>query len=74
MFSPGEQELAELLADQAALALENARLRAAQQETIGELSRANEELRRSRTAQEWAERQHHALMSSRWPTSAWRGW
>jgi hypothetical protein len=61
-FDPAEQELLCLLADQAALALENARLRTAQQETIGELSRANEELRRGRAVQEWAERQHHALM------------
>jgi hypothetical protein len=61
-FSPAEQELLCLLANQAALALENARLRTAQQEAIGELSRANEELRRGRAIQEWAERQHHALM------------
>ena len=33
VFGPAEQELAELLADQAALALENGRLRAAEQET-----------------------------------------
>jgi GAF domain-containing protein len=62
VFSPAEQELAELLADQAALALENGRLRSAEQSAIGELSRANEELRRGRAVQEWAERQHHALM------------
>ena len=62
VFSPAEQELAELLADQAALALENRRLRGAEQSAIGELSRANEELRRGRAVQEWAERQHHALM------------
>lgn len=61
-FSPAEQELAELLSDQAALALENMRLRTAEQIAIGELSRANEELRRGRALQEWAERQHHALM------------
>jgi hypothetical protein len=61
-FSPTEKELAELLADQAALALENRRLRTAEQTAIGELSRANEELRRGRVVQEWAERQHHALM------------
>ena len=61
-FAPAERELVCLLADQAALALENARLRTAQQEAIGDLSRANEELRRSRSVQEWAERQHHALM------------
>jgi hypothetical protein len=62
VFSPAEQELAELLADQAALALENRRLRVAEQTAIGELSRANQELRRGRAVQEWAERQHHALM------------
>jgi hypothetical protein len=62
VFSSAEQELAELLADQAALALENRRLRSAEQSAIGELSRANEELRRGRAVQEWAERQHHALM------------
>ena len=62
LFSPGEQELAELLADQAALALENGRLRSAEQSAIGELSRANDELRRSRAMAERAEHQHHALM------------
>ena len=62
VFGPAEQELAELLADQAALALENRRLRSAEQSAIAELSRANEELRRGRAVQEWAERQHHALM------------
>ena len=62
VFSPAEQELAELLADQAALALENRRLRVAEQTAIGELSRANLELRRGRAVQDWAERQHHALM------------
>jgi GAF domain-containing protein len=61
-FDPADQGLAELLADQAALALENARLRVAQQAAIAELSRANEELRRGRAVQEWAEQQHHALM------------
>jgi GAF domain-containing protein len=61
-FDPAEQELVGLLSDQAALALENTRLRSAQQQAIGELSRANEELRRGRAVQEWAERQHHALM------------
>jgi GAF domain-containing protein len=62
LFGAAEQELAELLADQAALALENRCLRAAEQSAIAELSRANEELRRGRAVQEWAERQHHALM------------
>lgn len=61
-FSAAEQELVGLLADQAALALENARLRVAQQSAIGELSRVNDELRRGRAVQEWAEQQHHALM------------
>ena len=62
LFSPAEQELAELLADHAALALENGRLRSVEQSAVRELSRANEELRRGRAEQEWAERQHHALM------------
>jgi GAF domain-containing protein len=61
-FSRTEQELVELLADQGALALENARLRSAEQAVIGELSRANEELRRRRAALEWSEQQHRALM------------
>ncbi len=61
-FSPPEVELIELLADQAALALETARLRNAQQNVIAELSRANDELRRSRAATEWAEQQHGVLM------------
>ena len=62
VFSSTEQELAGLLADQAALALENGRLRRAEQSAIRELSRANDELRRGRAVQEWAETQHHALM------------
>jgi len=61
-FSRAEQELVELLADQGALALENARLRSAEQAVIGELSRANEELRRRRAVLEWSEQQHRALM------------
>ena len=61
-FDAAAQELAELLADQAALALENGRLRSAERSAVEQLSRANEELRRSRAEQEWAERQHHALM------------
>src|SRR5206468_9025051 len=61
-FGPAERELVQLLADQAALALENARLRTAQQAVIGELSRANEELRRRRELVEWSEQQHRALM------------
>jgi GAF domain-containing protein len=59
---PGEQELLGLLADQAALALESTRLRSAQQAVIGQLSRANEELRRSRAVLERCEQQHRALM------------
>src|SRR4030095_9873382 len=43
-------------------ALENRRLRVAEQTAIGELSRANQELRRGRAVPDWAERQHHALM------------
>ena len=61
-FAPSEVELIELLAGQAALALETARLRAAQQEVIGELSRANDELRRGREVLEWAEQRHRELM------------
>jgi GAF domain-containing protein/sugar diacid utilization regulator len=61
-FHRAERELIQLLADQTALALENARLRAAQQTVIGELSRANEELRRRRGLLEWSEQQHRALM------------
>src|SRR4029077_14683322 len=61
-FSEPELELIELLAEQAAMALETARLRAEQQEVIRELSVANEEMRRGRAVLEWAERQHHQLM------------
>ena len=61
-FSGPELELIELLAGQAAMALETARLRADQQEVIRELSRANEEMRRGRAVLEWAEQQHHQLM------------
>lgn len=61
-FGSTEQELVELLADQAALALETARLRSGQQTVIAELSRANEELRSRRTMLEWAEQQHRGLM------------
>ncbi|MCV2487809.1 helix-turn-helix domain-containing protein [Geodermatophilus sp. YIM 151500] len=61
-FGVADRELVELLADQAAVALESARLRVAQERTIGELSRANDELRRGRALQEWAEQQDHALM------------
>ena len=61
-LGPPEVELVELLADQAALALETARLRGAQQAVITELSVANAELRRSRAMTEWAEQQHRGLM------------
>jgi sugar diacid utilization regulator len=61
-FTPSELELIELLAGQAALALETARLRSAQQQVIGELSRANEELRNGRAVLEWAEQRHRELM------------
>jgi len=61
-FSGPELELIELLGDQAAMALETARLRTEQQEVIRELSRANDELRRGRAVLEWAEQQHHQLM------------
>jgi sugar diacid utilization regulator len=61
-FGAPEVELIELLADQAALALETARLRGAQQAVITELSVTNAELRRSRAVSEWAEQQHRGLM------------
>lgn len=61
-FGPPEVELVELLADQAALALQTARLRGAQEDVITELSRANAELHRSRAVAEWAEHQHRGLM------------
>jgi len=57
-----EVELVELLADQAALACETARLRSDQQNVITELSRTNAELNRSRTVADWAEQQHRGLM------------
>jgi sugar diacid utilization regulator len=61
-FTPSELELIELLAGQASLALQTARLRSAQQQVIGELSRANEELRHGRAALDWAEQRHRELM------------
>ena len=54
-FSGPELELIELLAGQAAMALETARLRAEQQDVIRALSLANEEMRRGRAVLEWAE-------------------
>ncbi|MBO0875238.1 MAG: GAF domain-containing protein, partial [Pseudonocardia sp.] len=61
-FDTLERELIEVLAEQVALALQTTRLRAAQQEVIRELSRANEELSRGRAVLEWAEQRHHELM------------
>ncbi len=61
-FSDLELELIELLADQAALALETSLLRANQQSVIRELSLANDELRRGRAALERVEQQHRDLM------------
>jgi sugar diacid utilization regulator/GAF domain-containing protein len=61
-FSGPELELIELLAGQAAMALETARLRAEQQDVIRALSLANEEMRRGRAVLEWAEQQHHQVM------------
>ncbi|MET0454107.1 MAG: GAF domain-containing protein [Mycobacterium sp.] len=61
-YQPEEVELAELLAEQTANAIRTQRLRAEQQAVIEELSTANEELRRRRTALEWADRQHRRLM------------
>src|SRR6185312_3256625 len=62
-FSDLEIELIELLADQAALALETSGLRADQQSVIRELSLANVELRTGRAALERAEQQHRDLMA-----------
>lgn len=62
LFASAEVELVELLAEQAALACETTRLRAAQQEMITELSRANAELKHSRATTDWAEQQHRELM------------
>ncbi|MGH3341855.1 MAG: helix-turn-helix domain-containing protein [Carbonactinosporaceae bacterium] len=61
-FSRAEVELVELLAEQAAVALQTARLRGAEQDVIERLSVANAELRRQGTALEWAEQQHRRLM------------
>ncbi len=54
-FAPLDVELAELLAEQTALAIQTARLRAAQQNIIAEL-------RRQRAVLERAEQQHRRLM------------
>jgi DNA-binding PucR family transcriptional regulator len=62
-FSELEIELIEMLADQAALALETSRLRGDQQSVIRELSVANAELRTGRAALERAEQQHRGLMA-----------
>ncbi|MGH3327208.1 MAG: helix-turn-helix domain-containing protein [Streptomycetales bacterium] len=61
-FSRAEVELVELLAEQAAVALQTARLRGAEQDVIERLSVANAELRRQGSALEWAEQQHRRLM------------
>lgn len=61
-FTAPEIELVELLAEQTAIALQAAWLRREQQEVIGELSGANDELRRGREQLDWAERQHRRLM------------
>jgi GAF domain-containing protein len=61
-FLPAERDLLELLAGQAALALENARLRSDHQTLLGQLARADDELRRRRAALEWSARPHRALM------------
>jgi GAF domain-containing protein len=54
-FDGVEIELVELLAEQTAIAVQAARLRAEQQAVIGELQRGREQL-------DWAEQQHHRLM------------
>ncbi|MGH3499923.1 MAG: helix-turn-helix domain-containing protein [Nocardioidaceae bacterium] len=61
-FSRAEVELAELLAEQATVALQTARLRTAEQDVIERLSEANAELRRQGAVLEWAEQQHRRLM------------
>jgi sugar diacid utilization regulator len=61
-FDTLDVELAELLAEQTALAIETSRLRVSQQDVIAELSAANDELRRGRMQLDWAERQHQRLM------------
>ncbi|MDN5931514.1 MAG: helix-turn-helix domain-containing protein, partial [Pseudonocardia sp.] len=61
-FGAADVDLVELLADQAALACEAARLRNDQQNVITALSRTNAELQRSRAVTDWAEQQHRALM------------
>ncbi len=55
VFDSSDVELAELLAEQTAIAIHTAQLRAAQQEVIGEL-------REQRTVLDWAEQQHSRLM------------
>ncbi len=61
-FTGSEIELLELLAGQAALALETAQLRSDQRTVIEQLSEANDELRRGRERLDWAERCHRELM------------
>ncbi|MQA13305.1 MAG: GAF domain-containing protein [Pseudonocardiaceae bacterium] len=61
-FTRTESELVELLAEQAALAIETARLRSVQQSVITELSETNTQLRHQRGVLDWAEQQHHRLM------------
>jgi GAF domain-containing protein len=54
-FDADEIELVELLAEQTAIAVQAARMRAEQQEVIGELRRGRQQL-------DWAEQQHRRLM------------
>ncbi|MDD7939814.1 helix-turn-helix domain-containing protein [Actinomycetospora lutea] len=61
-FSAAEVELAELLAEHAAVAVETARLRESEQRAIDELSRANDALRRHQDVVDRAERQHRRLL------------
>lgn len=61
-FEAAEIELAELLAEQTATAVQAARLRESRVVTITELSIANAELRERRSRLEWADQQHRRLM------------
>lgn len=61
-FAASEIELAELLAEHAAVAVETARLRENEQQAIAELTRANEALRTHQDLVDRAGEQHRRLM------------
>lgn len=61
-FAPSEIELAELLAEHAAVAVETARLRENEQQAIAELTLANEALRAHQDVVDRAGEQHRRLM------------